>query len=105
MNRAGSTARILKAGGLVVDLEGRDVAAAGKPVSLRRKEYELLVLLMQNKGRLLSKDAIVDALWKEESIVTSNTLSVHVRNLREKLGPCRDLIETFVGEGYRFSAP
>jgi len=103
VRRAGSTSRRLEAGGLVVDMDARRVAVDGKPLSLRRKEYELLILLMENKGRLLSKDAIVDALWKDEAIVTNNTLSVHVRNLREKLGRCRDMIETLVGEGYRFA--
>lgn len=103
MRHAGSTARRLQAGELVVDMDGCRVTVAGKPVSLRRKEYELLVLLMQNSGRLFSKDAIVNALWKDEAVVISNTLSVHIRNLRAKLGQCRHLIETFVGEGYRFT--
>lgn len=101
---AGVVARRLEHKNLLVDLDARVITLNGKSLDLRRKEYELLVLLLQNKGRLVTKEFITEALWKGESIVTSNTLSVHLKNLREQLGPYRDCIETLVGEGYRFKS-
>jgi len=101
--RAGALPQQLQVKDLVVDIEKREVTIGGKAIDLRRKEYELLILLMQNSGRILSKNLIVDTLWKDEAIVTKNTLNVHIRNLRGKLGRYRNMIKTFIGEGYRFS--
>ena len=97
----GNPTRQLEFKELRVDIDGRQVMLKNKSLKLRRKEFELLVLLMKNKNRLLSKEFIAEAIWKSESIVTNNTLSVHVRNLREQLGSYRDYLENLVGEGYR----
>ncbi len=100
---AGAPIQRLECKDLRVDLDSRQVMLGGKSLKLRRKEYELLVLLLKNKNRLVTKELIAEAIWKGESIVTSNTLSVHIRNLRDQLGPYGARIENLPGEGYRLS--
>lgn len=101
VRHAGQTTQLLSLGNLEVDLDRHEVRLRGKPVSLRRKEYDLLVLFLQKKGRVLTKNFLTEALWRDESIVTRNTLNVHIKNLRRKLGPYKNLIETVIGEGYK----
>ena len=99
----GNPSRRLEFKELRIDLDNREVTLKNKSVDLRRKEFDILALLMQNRNRLLTKEFITESIWKGESIVTSNTLSVHIRNLRDRLGSYRDCIKNMVGEGYRLS--
>ena len=101
LHHGGEMARNLHFRDLTVDLDRREAALKGKPLKLRRKEYELLVLFLKNKDRLLTKEFITEAIWKDEVIVMSNTINAHIRNLRQQLGSARDCIETVIGEGYR----
>jgi DNA-binding response OmpR family regulator len=87
---------------LALDLDKAVVTIKNKPVNLRRKEYELLVVLLQKRGHLLNRDFLTEAVWHSGDIVTSNTVSSHIKNLRAKLGAYGDCIETVVGLGYRF---
>lgn len=98
---AGAPVKQFKMKGLTVDLDRHEITLRGKPIPLRRKEYELLVLFLQKRGRILTKEFLTERIWKDEAIVTSNTLNVHIKNLRRKLGPYKDWIETVVGEGYK----
>jgi DNA-binding response OmpR family regulator len=95
-------AEVLESEGVRVDLARRDVTVDGKPVSLRKKEFELLALFLKNPGKLLTREHITRILWDDETIVTDNTLSVHIKNLRTQLGPYGRQVQTLVGEGYRF---
>lgn len=106
LRRAGAAPEttVLEAGPLRVDVERREATLKGKPVSLRRKEFELLVLLLRQRGKLLTRERIVADIWPD-NIVTENTLSVHMRNLRDKLGPLSDAVKTLIGEGYKFDLP
>jgi hypothetical protein len=70
------------------------------------KEFSLLKLLIQNSGRVLSRDKILDAVWGYNYYGESRTVDVHIRRLRKKLGlGAEDYIETVIGVGYRFRSP
>ena len=99
---SGHSGPVLQCGDLVLDPSTRCVTKAGRPVDLSRREYALLYALMQNAGRVLSRDRLEEALygWGEE--VGSNVLEVHVCNLRRKLGV--KLIRTVRGVGYTVGA-
>ncbi|MBI4422592.1 MAG: response regulator transcription factor [Elusimicrobia bacterium] len=90
---------------LVVDLARRRTHLADRPLALRRKEFDLLVLLLEKRGRVLSKDFIANALWVDEEVVSSNTINTHVKNLRQKLGTYAGIVETVIGVGYRINVP
>lgn len=85
--------------GLVLDLSRRTVRLHGKPVNLSRREFAILEVLLERPGVIFSKSELEALLygWQEE--VESNTVEVHIHNLRRKMG--RDLIETVRGIGYR----
>ena len=67
-----------------------------------RKEFETLVYLIRNKGKVLSRESILSAVWGENIHVVDRTVDVHIRKIREKLDNYADLIETVSGVGYRF---
>jgi two-component system alkaline phosphatase synthesis response regulator PhoP len=69
---------------------------------LPRKEFETLVYLIRNKGRVLSRESILNAVWGENVHVVDRTVDVHIRKVREKLGTYAEYIETVAGVGYRF---
>jgi len=69
---------------------------------LPKKEFETLVYLLRNRGRVLSRESILNAVWGENVHVVDRTIDVHIRKLREKLGPYAEFIETVSGIGYRF---
>jgi len=70
------------------------------------KEFNLLKLLIQNPGRVLSRDKILDAVWGYNYYGESRTVDVHIRRIRKKLGSgSEDYIETVIGVGYRFRSP
>jgi two-component system alkaline phosphatase synthesis response regulator PhoP len=69
---------------------------------LPRKEFETLVYLIRNKGRVLSRESILNAVWGENVHVVDRTIDVHIRKIREKLGTYAEYIETVPGVGYRF---
>jgi len=71
---------------------------------LPRKEFETLVYLLRNKGRVLSRESILNAVWGENIHVVDRTIDVHIRKIREKLGTYAEYIETVPGVGYRFKA-
>jgi two-component system alkaline phosphatase synthesis response regulator PhoP len=69
-----------------------------------KKEFETLVYLLRNKGRVLSRESILNAVWGENIHVVDRTVDVHIRKIREKLGTHAECIETVPGVGYRFKA-
>ena len=99
----GEPMRVLEFRKLRVDLDRRTVTLNGKPIELRRKEFDLLILFLHNPGRLLTRGRLSQALWEDDVVVTENALTSHVKNLRALLGTYGDRVETLVGEGYRFN--
>lgn len=76
---------IFHIGGLCVDDERKEVTVDGEPVKLTPIEYRILLLLVQNPGRVFSISQIYERIWKEEAISGDNTVAVHIRHIREKI--------------------
>lgn len=99
-------AQVLKVGELSIDLERYDVTVAGRRVSLTYKEFQLLVLLAFNPGRVYSRENLLSQVWGYDYLGGTRTVDVHVRRLRSKIeAPGRSFIETVYLVGYRFKAP
>ena len=88
-------------GSLVVNKTRHEIMANGEQVTLTLKEFELLCLLLENKGRVLTRDQILGNIWGYEFDGENRTVDVHIRTLRQKLGPCGEYIETVRGIGYK----
>jgi two-component system phosphate regulon response regulator PhoB len=91
----------LKAGTVVIDRERHVVRVRGRQVDLTATEFKLLSLLVERRGRVQSRDGLLNEVWGYESAIDTRTVDTHVRRLREKLGPGSDCIETIRGFGYR----
>jgi two-component system response regulator RegX3 len=103
-----SASRVLDAGGIQIDPDRHLVFVRGTDVHLRRKEFELLSLLMENAGRLLTRDVLIDRIWGSDYFGDTKTLDVHIKRLRghvEEDPSAPKLITTIRGVGYRFDAP
>ncbi len=88
-------------GKLCISPKKHQVQVDGKDISLTLKEFELLRILLENRGNVLTRSQLQDAIWGYEFDGESRTIDVHVRTLRQKLGPCGTLIETVRGVGYK----
>ena len=88
-------------GKLTVNPEKHIVTANGKNVLLTYKEYHLLLLLMQNKGVVFSREKLLNKIWGYDFDGENRTVDVHIRTLRTKLGECGNMIETIRGFGYK----
>lgn len=91
----------LSIGELVIDIKSHRVTVGGEEVILTLKEFELLHYLVKNKGVVLTRDKILEAIWGYEFTGETRTVDVHVSSLRTKLAACGDMIETVRGMGYR----
>ncbi len=80
-----SSEHIYRTGGLVVNDDRKEVTVDGEPVRLTRIEYNILLLLIQNKGKVFSIDEIYEKIWNEEAFYADNTVTVHIRHIREKI--------------------
>ena len=89
-------------GSITVDRGARRVTASGQDVQLTRKEFDLLVALMDSRDRVLTRSHLLDRVWGYDHPGETRTVDVHVRKLRQKLGEAQEHIETVVGVGYRF---
>ena len=76
---------IFRTGGLMVDDDRKEVTVDGEKVKLTRIEYNILLLLIKNKGKVFSIDEIYEKIWKEEAFYADNTVTVHIRHIREKI--------------------
>lgn len=103
LRRAGraENTETVKIGGLELNKSKHTVTANGKRLSLTLKEYELLRLLMDNIGRVFTRDQLLDLIWGTEHIGETRTVDVHIGTLRSKLGELSEYIETVRGVGYR----
>ena len=72
-------------------------------MKLAKKEYELLMLLIRNRGSVVSRDRILSEVWQMSDDIETRTVDAHIRNLRKKIGTSR--IATVVGFGYRYDPP
>ncbi|MPZ15380.1 MAG: response regulator [Actinobacteria bacterium] len=96
---------VLEGGGVRLDPDRFEVTVRGEPVHLPRKEFELLELLMENAGRVLSREILIDRVWGSDYFGDSRTLDVHVKRLRAKCEPdphSPKHLLTVRGLGYKF---
>ncbi len=99
---------VLAVGDVVVDPERHEVTIRGESVSLPLKEFELLTVLLDNAGRVLTRDVLIDRVWGHDYVGDTKTLDVHVKRLRAKVeedpsNPSR--IVTIRGLGYKYDTP
>lgn len=87
---------------LQVDRLAREVTVGGAPVALTYTEFELLEYLMTNKGLALSRDRILDNVWRYDYDGDARTVDTHIKKLRSKLGEAGEMIKTIRGIGYKF---
>lgn len=90
-------------GELYVSPERHIVRCAGRDVTLTFKEFELLCLMLSNRGTVFTRDQILQRIWGFEFDGENRTVDVHIRTLRTKLGACGEYIETVRGIGYKVS--
>lgn len=101
---ATKTSAVLTIGGLELDDNSKTVTLDGEPISLTKKEFEILKLLMENPNRVFSPKEIYSKVWNEDPIGTDNTVAVHIRHLREKteINPAEPrYIKVVFGQGYK----
>lgn len=99
---------VLAVGDVVLDPERHEVTIRGESVTLPLKEFELLTVLLDNAGRVLTRDVLIDRVWGHDYVGDTKTLDVHVKRLRAKVeedpsNPTR--IVTIRGLGYKYEAP
>jgi two-component system response regulator RegX3 len=98
----------LEAGGILIDRERHECTVRGVEVRLTRKEFDLLALLLDNAGRLVTRDTLIDRVWGADYVGDTKTLDVHIKRLRSHVeeDPSQPvLITTIRGLGYRFERP
>lgn len=104
-SRAESEAEEVQVDGLAINFAKHQVTVDGRPITLSPKEFELLKILIRNRGRVMTRDLLLDRVWGEDAFVEPRTVDVHIRWLREKIeqDPSHPvLIQTVRGAGYRF---
>jgi two-component system, OmpR family, alkaline phosphatase synthesis response regulator PhoP len=89
-------------GRLTIDFDDVRASCDGVSVKLTNKEFSLLATLAKKRGRVVTRQQLLDQVWGYSYYGDARTLDVHIRRLRQKLGACGDCIETVVGVGYRF---
>lgn len=88
---------------LSVDIPRHRVTVKGKPVELTATEFKLLTLLIERRGRVQSRDSLLQDVWEYETSIDTRTVDTHMRRLREKLGAAAKYLDTVRGVGYRFA--
>lgn len=92
---------VLACGDIALNHAAHTVTVAGEEILLTPKEYELLHLLMANRGMAFSREQLLERIWDYSYSGGTRTVDVHIQTLRAKLGACGDMIETVRGIGYR----
>ncbi len=96
---------IICVGDLVINMVNFEVTIRGRRISLRYKEYELLLLMARNPGRVFSREVLLNQIWGYEYLGGTRTVDVHIRRLRSKIEEAGDtFIETVWQVGYRFKS-
>ena len=102
--RPDKAAHMLRSGGLVVDLDAHTVTVDGARVALTYKEFELLRLFLSHPGMAFTRDQLFQEVWGMDFCGETRTVDMHIRTLRQKLGPYGRRIETVRNVGYRMEA-
>ena len=95
--------KIIRVRDLEVNIVNRSVTLGGKEVRLTAKEFDLLQLFINNRGKVFSREAMLETVWKYDYMGDARTVDVHIRHIRQKLGDDAHYIETIRGVGYKFN--
>ena len=98
------SAKTLAHKGLKMDLTNKSVTIDGEAVAFTKTEFELLWLLLSNKGQVFSRQDLIDRVWPKGVLVLDRTVDVNINRLRKKVGPYSPCIVTRLGYGYYFDA-
>jgi two-component system alkaline phosphatase synthesis response regulator PhoP len=93
---------LLNVGELEINRQNYTVKVQGRETFFPKKEFELLAFLASNRGKVFSREVLLNRIWGENVYVVDRTVDVHISKIREKLGSECELIETVKGVGYRF---
>ena len=98
----GSAVSVLEHHGAILNLENHTMSYKSQNIELSKNEYRILLTLMENKGKVVSRERLMERLWESDSFIDENTLTVNVNRLRKKLDTfgLKDFIMTKFGEGY-----
>lgn len=94
--------QVIHCGSIEVDLQRKAVSVDGQPIALTRKEFLILVLLMQHPGEHFHRQQIIEKVWDDDAYVGDRSVDVHIARLRKKLGRFADSIVNHSGFGYTF---
>jgi len=94
--------KVIQIGDLLIDIDRHQVSLKKNPFQLTSTEFKLLVELVSNRGRVQTRERLLDKVWGYTYEGYARTVDTHIRRLREKLGSLGDFIETIRGVGYRF---
>ena len=92
----------LRVGDLCVDIPRHMVSVGGEQIDLTATEFKLLCTLMQRRGRVQTRDQLLQDVWQYDNVIDTRTVDTHMRRLRDKLGSAARYIDTVRGVGYRF---
>lgn len=95
--------RVYTINGVTIDLDKHTCYIDNKEVDLTVKEFEILALLCQKKGNVVSRDEIFEHIWNTNQVLESRTLDMHIKSLRMKLQDKQDIIKTVYGVGYKIN--
>lgn len=84
-NKLGNDGNVFQTGGLIINDDLKEVTVDGETVKLTPIEYNILLLLVKNQGKVFSINQIYESIWNEEAIGADNTVAVHIRHIREKI--------------------
>jgi two-component system phosphate regulon response regulator PhoB len=87
---------------LVVDIPRHQASIKGKSIDLTATEFKLLTVLVQRRGRVQSREQLLQDVWEYDNLIDTRTVDTHMRRLREKLGAAAKYLDTVRGVGYRF---
>ncbi|MCF8379300.1 MAG: response regulator transcription factor [Bacteroidales bacterium] len=107
LNRTGSSqetqlSKLLQVDEMVLNLKKKSIKIEGKKLDLTKKEFEILVLLVENEGRVFGRDEILQIVWASDVIVVDRTVDVNIARIRNKLGVYGKMIKSRSGYGYCF---
>lgn len=100
-NVAEETSAVLRLGELAINVPRHEVMISGQPLVLTATEFKLLEILTRRRGRVQTRDRLLQDVWGYENPIDSRTVDTHMRRLREKLGEVARYLETVRGVGYR----
>ncbi len=103
MQAADEPAAQLKLGEIEIDVPRHQVQVSGRRLTLTATEFRLIEILARRRGRVQSRDRLLQDVWGYENPIDSRTVDTHMRRLREKLGGAAEQLETVRGVGYRFA--